>query len=202
MYKEMHLDKKCASLYLSRRVFLDHLRLQRCLGILPALLVLCLDLLPHDHDLPVLVKVDDSVLPLGYGRRQETLGELVLEEPRDGPPQGPRAVDGVEAFVHDLFLDGVGQRECEALLEALLEAFTELQLCDLANLRFGERPEDDELVQTVQELRPEEILELIIDLLLEALVVRDLDLVLRVHAPEAEAAAAHEALLDDLRADV
>src|SRR5690349_5744666 len=73
----------------------------------------------------------------------------------DHPPERPRTVDRVVAMLGEVVARLIGQFELDlALFEALAQPL-DLNIDDLAQLFLVQRMEHDDLVDAVQELRPE-----------------------------------------------
>ncbi len=81
--------------------------------------------------------------------------ERVLEQPLNRPLERTRAVGRVPAGLGERRLRRVGQLEAETALGEPAAQPLELQPDDLAELLARQRPELDDLVDPVQELRPE-----------------------------------------------
>ena len=94
-----------------------------------------------------------------------------LDLPLDGPAQRPGAQDGIEATLGQQRLRLVGELHLHVLAFELLGHPVHHQVDHLDDLVLRELVEDDDVVDAVEELRPEVLLELVVDLLLHPLVV-------------------------------
>src|SRR3954469_5423799 len=101
--------------------------------------------------------VDANHVALSEVALEEPQRERVFHEPLDRALEGARAVGRVPAGVGEMLLRGVGQLEGQAPLCQPLAEPRQLEVDDLADLLPGERPELDDLVDPVQELRPEDV---------------------------------------------
>src|SRR6476620_2809238 len=91
---------------------------------------------------------------------QDPLGERVLDVALDGPLEGAGAVLGIEPVVGQ---EGDGAlRQAHLVPQAALH-FAEQDRDDLRDVGLVQRVEDDHVVQAVQELRVEDLLDLVLD---------------------------------------
>mmetsp|Transcript_26776 Transcript_26776/g.58372 ORF Transcript_26776/g.58372 Transcript_26776/m.58372 type:complete len:1072 (-) Transcript_26776:90-3305(-) len=116
------------------------------------------------------VNVHDDDVTLLDVSRQDALRQAVLNEPHDGPAQGAGTVRGVEALVHQPVLELLSHLNLDALLLGALEHVLEENVRDLLDLLLGQLAEHNDLIQTVQELRSEVALELLVHQGLDAAV--------------------------------
>ena len=106
-----------------------------------------------------------TVVALGELAGEDPSRQGILELPLERPPQRPRPVDRVVALPREVAERGIGHFQVHAGLgQPALHAGGQ-QSDDLAQLRLVERPEDDDLVDAVEELRPEVLAELEPDVL-------------------------------------
>src|SRR5450759_52782 len=91
---------------------------------------------------------------------QHLLGERVLDEALDRASQGPSAEGGVEALLGEQTAGLRRERDAHAAGEELVAQVRDHEVDDRADLLGRELVEDDDLVDTVEELRTEELLEL------------------------------------------
>mmetsp|Transcript_77232 Transcript_77232/g.221222 ORF Transcript_77232/g.221222 Transcript_77232/m.221222 type:complete len:486 (+) Transcript_77232:114-1571(+) len=97
----------------------------------------------------------------GGDAREQVVRKRILQQPRDGPAQGPGAVGGVEAVSEHTLLEGIRQPKSEAPNPQAALDLPELHLCDRPHVAPVQGAEDDDLVNAVQELRPEQSLQLL-----------------------------------------
>ena len=100
---------------------------------------------------------------LGIAALNDGLGDQGLHAALDEPLDGTCAIDAVVSRIDDEVLGSGGDLQLEVL--ALVHALTQilqLQIHDLAHLVLGQALVVDDLVQTVQELRPERVRQLLI----------------------------------------
>ena len=101
---------------------------------------------------------------------QDLLGDGVLDVALNHAAQRTGTEQRVEALLREQVLGGVGEFERHMTVEQAVVELLDVQIHDLAHLRLGELLEDDDVVQTVQELRAELLLQFGADLVLHALV--------------------------------
>ena len=101
---------------------------------------------------------------------QERACERVLDQPLDGPLERPRAERGVGALAHDQRPRGGRQLEHQVVGRDPPLEVGQLEVRDGRELGVAERVEHDDLVDPVQELRPELHPQLVGDLALHRLV--------------------------------
>ena len=89
--------------------------------------------------------------------------QRILEPALDGPPQRPRAIDRVVALARQVGEGRIGHPQAQARLRQPPREARHQEPDDLAQLRLAERPEDDDLVDAVEELRPEVVAQLLAD---------------------------------------
>mmetsp|Transcript_20104 Transcript_20104/g.33574 ORF Transcript_20104/g.33574 Transcript_20104/m.33574 type:complete len:214 (+) Transcript_20104:276-917(+) len=126
--------------------------------------------LSENHDLVLLINVANDTFALHGRLIEEGFRQLVIQEPHDGPSQGSSSIDRIVSFIHHLGLEAVSERQGDAPLLTSLEGLSEFKLSDLTDLLLVQRLEDDDLIQTVEELGPEEAFQLVMHLGLEPLV--------------------------------
>src|SRR3954468_23695634 len=125
---------------------------KRWLGRLPA------------SQLALRVPIDDDVItfaetPLQHGHRQR-----ILQQPLDRALERPRAERWIVSLRREHLTRRRGQLQRQpTLAQELLEAM-ELQVDDVLDLALAERSEDDDVVDTVEKLRPEMLAQRIGDL--------------------------------------
>ena len=102
------------------------------------------------------MRVDTDRVALGEVAFEQPQRERVLDQPLERALERPRAVGGIPAGLRDGLLRRVGQLEREAALGEPLAQPRELQLDDVGELLARQRLELDDLVDPVQELRPED----------------------------------------------
>src|SRR5579885_1607778 len=120
--------------------------------------------------LGVVLHVDDHDLAGAELLVEQALGHRVLDEALDGTPQRPGAQRRVVALVGEVVLGGRRDLDADALALELHGGALDHQVDDLGDLVLAELVEHDRLVDAVQELRPEVLLEGVVDLLLHLLV--------------------------------
>ena len=101
---------------------------------------------------------------------QDLLGDGLLDVALNHAAQRTGTEQRVEALLREQVLGGVGEFERHMTVEQAVVELLDVQIHDLAHLRLGELLEDDDVVQTVQELRAELLLQFGADLVLHALV--------------------------------
>src|SRR5437667_4043141 len=114
------------------------------------------------------VHVDPSTL--GHLPAHDRLGERILDVLLDRPPKLARSVLRVVALVHQGRLGGRREDQLDALLGELLVDPVDHQANDLLDVRQRERVEHDDVVDPVDELRPERPLHLLHHAVLHLLV--------------------------------
>src|SRR5207244_103429 len=107
---------------------------------------------------------------LGHLPAHDGLGERILDVLLDRQPQLARSVLRVVALVHQDRLGGRREDELDALLGELLVDLVEHQANDLLDVRQRQRVEHDDVVDPVDELRPERPLHLLHHAVLHLLV--------------------------------
>src|SRR4051812_33927627 len=100
--------------------------------------------------------------------------ELVLDQPLDGAPQRARPVLGVVALAREQSHRLLRELDLDPLRPQPATEPVEQEPCDLQELLLGERAEDDDLVDPVDELRPEAAAQAIHQLVLELVEVATL----------------------------
>ncbi len=78
-----------------------------------------------------------------------------LDVALDHATQRTGAQQRVEALLCEQILGRVGQFERHVTVEQTVVELLDIQVDDLAHLRFGELLEHDDVIQTVQELPPD-----------------------------------------------
>src|SRR4051812_18893424 len=114
-----------------------------------------------EHELAVL-RVDANAVAVGEVALEQSQRERVLDHALQRALQGPGAVRRVPACFGDGVLRLVRQLELDAALGEPSAQARELELDDLAQLFASERPELDDLVDPVEELRAEELAHLVL----------------------------------------
>src|SRR4051794_31204017 len=109
-----------------------------------------------EHELAVL-DVDADDVALREAAVEQSERKRVLDEPLQRALQRPRAVRRIPARLRHDLLRRVAQLELQAPLAKACAQLRELQLNDRAQLLAREWVELDDLVDPVQELRPEEL---------------------------------------------
>src|SRR5271166_4144059 len=145
----------------------------------------------------VALDVEQDVITELERAAQQLFGQRVLDQPADGAPQRPGAERRIPAFLGDELASGFGRLERHVLVLQLLDDLGELEPHDLLDLRDVERVEDDDFVDAVEELGPEDVLDLFQDLVLHPLVAHGRRAFF-LHRPEADVGV----LLQPERADV
>src|SRR5690606_35100833 len=102
---------------------------------------------------------------------EDAAGELVFDAALDGAPHGAGAERRVVALVDELVAGSFGEFEVDAAVGETLAHFVDQQTDDLLEFVAGERLEDDDLVEPVEELRPEMFAQGAVDGLAQGLVV-------------------------------
>ena len=98
------------------------------------------------------------------------LGQRVLEQALDGAAQRTGAECGVRAFLCDEPARLVGQVDRHVLRDHAVAQVADHEMDDLDDLLLGQALENDNLVDTVEEFRPEQLLHLGHDATLDLLV--------------------------------
>src|SRR6266487_240619 len=119
----------------------------------------------------VALAVDEDDLAGAQLVEQDPLGQRVLDLALDGPAQRPGAQHRVVALLGQELLGVVGQLQAHVLVAKLGLDPADHQGHDLQDLRLGQLVEHDRVIDAVEELRPEVLLELVVDLVLHPLVV-------------------------------
>src|ERR1700674_356242 len=101
---------------------------------------------------------------------QQVLGQLVFDPARDDAPKRARAIDPVVALLGEKVFGRVRDLDRYLLLDQVLAQLVQLQVDDLPDLRRGQALEHDHRVNSIEELRAEHPLQLLIDLFLRVLV--------------------------------
>ena len=109
---------------------------------------------------------------------EDEVGERILDAALDRAAQRPGAHRRVVALLDEQLLRVVGELDRRLVLRHLLAQALEQEVDDLRDLLLRELVEDDDLVDAVQELGPEDLLELAHDPVLH-LVVGEAGLVAR-----------------------
>src|SRR5207247_4710270 len=123
-------------------------------------------LLAPEDDLAVLCVHEDRVAFLELSG-EHLLRERIDDEPLDRALDRSRAIDGVEALLRDERLPVVGKVERDLPLEEPLRKDLRLLLNDLHEMLRHEILEDDDFVDSIEELRAELTAERIHDALAE-----------------------------------
>src|SRR5690606_37761503 len=142
-------------------------------------------LLLEDH-LLVFAGVHEDGVALVEPALEHFLGQRVLHQPLDGPPQRPGAELRIVAFLDQQLLGRLGELHVHAPLRELLGQVGQHDVDDPPDVFLVQRVEHDDLVDAVQELGPERAAQLVHDLLLHVL----MGLLLVFHRAEADAALA------------
>src|SRR3954470_8484132 len=103
---------------------------------------------------------------------EDLLAQRVLDLALDGPAQRPGTQDRVEAAVGQQLLGGRRHLERHVLVRQLALHAGEHEVDDPDDLVLAQLVEHDDVVDAVEELRPEVLLELVVHPRLHALVVR------------------------------
>ena len=90
-----------------------------------------------NHDLLLVVDVNQSRVTITDPSAEEFFSERIFEQAHHGPTQRPSAIGGVVALIHKPFLERLGDREGDALLQHPSEDLLEHDLGDLLNLIAG-----------------------------------------------------------------
>src|SRR6202521_2324352 len=101
---------------------------------------------------------------------QQMFRQLVLDPARDDASQWTSAIDPVIALLGQEFLGGVRDLDRYLHLDQVLGQLLQLQVDDLPDLRSGKALEDYHRDNSIEELRAENQLQLLVDLLLGVLV--------------------------------
>src|SRR4051794_6870507 len=117
------------------------------------------------------VDVDHDDLTSGQLAVEDLLRQRVLDLALDGPAQRPGTQHRVEAAVRQQLLGSRGDLQRHVLVRQLGLHTGGHKVDDLDDLVLGQLVEHDDVVDTVEELRPEVLLELFVDLVLHPLVV-------------------------------
>lgn len=99
--------------------------------------------------------VGQGGIPLLQGAIQQETGQWVLYLGTDGPAQGARAVDRVEAGGSQSVHGGVGDLQTDILLVQALRYLIQHTPGDLGDLSAVKLVENDDLIQAVEEFRTE-----------------------------------------------
>src|SRR5215208_1742757 len=102
-------------------------------------------------------RVDPDRVALAEAALEQRLRERVLDQALERPLQRPRAVRRVPAGLDEVLLRGVGELDRQPALREPPPQLCELQLDDVGELLLRQRMELDDLVDPVQELRPEDV---------------------------------------------
>ena len=121
---------------------------------------------------PIRRDVDLDLVPPRELAHQNLLRQRILDELLDRPLERPRAILLVVAVLHQEVGRRLGEAERELLLRQPLANVLEQHADDLRDVLAAERMEDDDVVETVQELRVEHVLQLVPHLLRAPLPVR------------------------------
>src|SRR5579884_285070 len=119
-----------------------------------------------EHEALVGSDVDLDPVAAGEPAPQDLLRERVLDPAGDHPAERPGAELAVEPLLGQAIPGPVGDRDGHVLLHQVLLEPADLQVDDLADLGGRERPEGHDGVDPVEELRPEQPLQLLVDLAL------------------------------------
>src|SRR5919107_1363187 len=114
-----------------------------------------------ERELAVL-RVDAHGVPVGELALEQAQRQWVLDHALQRAFQRPRAVGRVPAGVRDDLLRVLRQLELDTAIREPRAQPCELELHDLSELLTGERLELDDLVDPVEELRPEELAHLLL----------------------------------------
>ena len=116
-----------------------------------------------------MVRTDLDRRAVGQRAVDDLPRERRLDNALDQPLERARAEHRIVAFLRDVPARGFGQLDAQvALGEQLLESL-QLQADDVLELRLAQRSEDDDVVEPVQELRPEVLPQLVVDVRLDFL---------------------------------
>ena len=124
---------------------------------------------------------------------ENLFSHLVLEVFLNRATHGPRAVGRIVTFLDEQFVSAGIHLDLDGLRPDPLGDFAHLEINDPHEVRLGQRVEDDDVVEPVQELRLEDPLGLFEDLLPHVVVI-----VIKIGRSETE----RRLLLDQFRADV
>src|SRR5579872_951793 len=123
-----------------------------------------------EHALAVFGVEQDVVADLERAA-QQLFGERVFHHALDGTAQRTRSHRRIPSFFGQKFASRVGGLERHVLVLEFLHDFGEFESDDLLDLRQVELMEDHDFVDAIEELRPEEMLDLLEDLVLHPLVL-------------------------------
>src|SRR5712692_11240878 len=96
---------------------------------------------------------------------EDLLRHRVLDQALDRTAQGPSAERRVVALLREEVLGGIRQLDADVLALELVPDPLHHEIDDVLDVGSGQFPEDDDLVDTVEELRAEGVLQLRYDLL-------------------------------------
>src|ERR1700674_1773894 len=105
-----------------------------------------------------LVRRDADAVPGHKLSLQDLLRQGILDLLLDGALQRPCAVHRIEAGIPEEVAGAVVEREIHVALNQALAQVEELDVDDRADLACAERMEDHDVVDAVDELRPEALL--------------------------------------------
>jgi hypothetical protein len=121
---------------------------------------------------PSAVDVHHDDLTGGQLAVEDLLRQRVLDLALDGPAQRPGTQHRVEPAVRQQLLGVLRDLQRHVLVRQLALHAGDHEVDDLDDLVLGQLVEHDDVVDAVEELRPEVLLELLVDLVLHPLVVR------------------------------
>src|SRR5690606_35332219 len=147
----------------------------------------------------VVLDIDLDMVPAGEAPFEQALRDRVLDQVLDDTSQRSRAVLRVVAALAEQVHRLDREVDGDLLLLELLADARQLQIHDLANLLLVERVEDHDVVDTVQELRSEDLPQLAQDTLAHRVVLVPLALLFVAGDAEPEALALHDLLRADVR---
>ena len=113
-----------------------------------------------EGELAVLPNVDEHDITRNPAALEQTLRKRVLDERLDCATQRTGAIDGIGALLGEQILCSVRELDGHAIANETVAQVRDHEVDDAANLGVRERLEDHDLINTVQELRAEELLEL------------------------------------------
>ena len=123
-----------------------------------------------EHELLVLhINIDDrATRPFTF---QDLLGDRVLKQALDRATQWTGTKGKVGPFLSDQTIRSIGHIDGHVLLDQTIAKIGHHEVHDLDDLVFRERLEHDDLIDTVQELRTEQALDLAHDAGLDLIIV-------------------------------
>ncbi len=86
---------------------------------------------------------------------QDALSQRIFDEPADSPAQGPSTHTRILALFDQMVAQLIRDGQFQAAFTQLITDITQLQINDLIDLLARQRPEDNNVVYPIEELRAE-----------------------------------------------